>query len=242
MSRRAHSWIISGKYVFWLKLILTHQGVRYVHFLQGYLAPIWNCLSVASSPQSQKVIVYVDYDINSLEYFDVVHMKSYNSPRIFWCNDYVSRRRWCKRCKPDKLGEIIRPESCDVSQDEIITRDNSLIIKWWNVMLEFPMVLKQPKLKFSVLSRKRAEYCFKSTVSEERTRWVLRQTRWVRFGTQIIGWEELPEFSPRNSVRTRKLTELGVWNRTLRNRIRPVSDQEQKFFNEFRISQRTQPH
>ena len=53
----------------------------------------------------------------------------------------------------------------------------------------------------------RAEYCFESTVSEERThwvlrqtRWVLRETRWVRVYTQIIGWKELTEFAPRNSV------------------------------------------
>ena len=82
--------------------------------------------------------------------------------------------------------------------------------------------------------RKRAEYCFESTVSEKeltephwvlrQARWVLRKTRWVRFGTQIIGWEELTEFAPRNSVSPEKLTELGVWKRTLRNRIRPVSD------------------
>ena len=76
-----------------------------------------------------------------------------------------------------------------------------------------------------------AEYCFESTVSEKRTHWVLRQTRWVRrktrwvrFSTQIIGWEELTKFAPRNSVSPEKLTELGVWNRTPRNRIRPVSD------------------
>ena len=56
------------------------------------------------------------------------------------------------------------------------------------------------------------------------TRWVLRKTRWVRLCTQIIGWEELTDFSPRNSVRAKKLTEFGVWNRTLRNRIRPVSE------------------
>ena len=55
---------------------------------------------------------------------------------------------------------------------------------------------------------KRAEYRLESTVSEERTHWVLRQTRWVlrstqwvRFGTQIIGWEELTELPPRNLVR-----------------------------------------
>ena len=56
------------------------------------------------------------------------------------------------------------------------------------------------------------------------TRWVLRKTRWVRFGPQIIGWKELSEFAPRNSVSPKKLTEFGVWNRTPRNRIRPVSD------------------
>ena len=56
------------------------------------------------------------------------------------------------------------------------------------------------------------------------TRWVLRKTRWDRFGTQIIGWEELTELSSQNSLRAKKLTEFGVRNRTLRNRIRPVSE------------------
>ena len=46
------------------------------------------------------------------------------------------------------------------------------------------------------------------------TLWVLQQTRWVRIYTQIIGWEELTEFAPRNSVSPEKLTEFGVWNRT----------------------------
>ena len=50
------------------------------------------------------------------------------------------------------------------------------------------------------------------------------KTRWVRFGTETIGWEELTEFSPRNSVRAKKLTKFGVWNRALRNRVRPVSE------------------
>ena len=48
------------------------------------------------------------------------------------------------------------------------------------------------------------------------TRWVQWKTWWVRFGTQIIGLEELSSVSPK------KLTEFGVWNRALRNRIRPV--------------------
>ena len=54
---------------------------------------------------------------------------------------------------------------------------------------------------------------------------VLRETRWVRSGAQTIGREEITEFSPWNPVRaTKKLTEFGVWNRTLRNRIRPISE------------------
>ena len=79
--------------------------------------------------------------------------------------------------------------------------------------------------------RERAGYCFDSTVSEQRThwvlrqtRWVLRETRWVRVYTQTIGWKELTELAPQNSVSPEKLTEFGVWNRTLRNRIRPVPD------------------
>ena len=58
------------------------------------------------------------------------------------------------------------------------------------------------------------------------TRWVLRRTRWVRVYTQIIGWKELTDFAPRNSVSPEKLTEFGVWNRTPWNRIRPVSEIE----------------
>ena len=66
---------------------------------------------------------------------------------------------------------------------------------------------------------------------QRKTHWVLRQTwrvlretRWVRVGTQMIGWEELAEFSPQRLVRVKKLTEFGVWNRALRNCVRPVSD------------------
>ena len=36
------------------------------------------------------------------------------------------------------------------------------------------------------------------------TRWVLRKTRWVRVYTQIIGWKELTELAPRNSVSPEK--------------------------------------
>ena len=44
--------------------------------------------------------------------------------------------------------------------------------------------------------------------------------RWVCFSTQIIGWKELTEFSPRNSLRPTK--SHWVWCLTLRNRIRTV--------------------
>ena len=44
------------------------------------------------------------------------------------------------------------------------------------------------------------------------------------FGTQIIGCEELTEFSPRKSVKANKLTEFGVSSRAFRNRIWRVSE------------------
>ena len=44
-----------------------------------------------------------------------------------------------------------------------------------------------------------------------------KKTRWVCIGTQIIGWEELTELCPQNSMRAKNLTRLGVWNRALWN-------------------------
>ena len=58
------------------------------------------------------------------------------------------------------------------------------------------------------------QLCFESTVSKERTRWVLRRTWWVSFDAQIVGGKELNELFPQNSVRAKKLTELGVSNCT----------------------------
>ena len=53
--------------------------------------------------------------------------------------------------------------------------------------------------------RQKVECCFGCTVLEERTHWVLQQTRWgLRFGTQIVDREELTELSPRNSVFEKK--------------------------------------
>ena len=79
-----------------------------------------------------------------------------------------------------------------------------------------PFLRSFPGNEAHIFSRKRAEYCFESTVSEKRThwvlrqtRWVLRETRWVRFGTQIIGREERTEFAPRNSVSPKQLTVFG---------------------------------
>ena len=55
--------------------------------------------------------------------------------------------------------------------------------------------------------------CFESTVSKERlsellcqTRWVLAQTPWVRFGSQMTGQKELTRLSPRNSVKSAQNT------------------------------------
>ena len=73
------------------------------------------------------------------------------------------------------------------------------------------------------------EYCFGGReltefCSKPQTRWVLQKTRWVRFGgknNRLRGthWVSLLELGE-----AQKLTELDVWNHTLWNRIRPVSD------------------
>ena len=84
-----------------------------------------------------------------------------------------------------------------------------------------------------LLLRLTAGIVFREHCSEKRTHWVLQQARWVfarkatrwdRFGAQNEGREELTELLPRSSVSTEKLTELGVWNRALWNRMRAVSD------------------
>ena len=62
--------------------------------------------------------------------------------------------------------------------------------------------------------------------------WVLRQTRWVLQKNSVSSlWHTNSRprgthwvRSPEHSEPKKKLTEFGVWNRTLRNRIRPVSD------------------
>ena len=61
--------------------------------------------------------------------------------------------------------------------------------------------------------------CFRGTQGRK-----LQQLQEGFRAQESIGWEELTELSPRNSVRAKKLTEFGAWNRTLPNRIRPVSD------------------
>ena len=62
-------------------------------------------------------------------------------------------------------------------------------------------------LRPKTVTGKQADYCFESTVSEERTHWVLWRTWWTLrkilwdcFGTQVIGWGELTELSSRSSV------------------------------------------
>ena len=62
---------------------------------------------------------------------------------------YVAcKKNWGKTWKSDKLREIIRPEFFDVNHDEMITRNNSLKINWWNVILEFPMVNRSGLCRF----------------------------------------------------------------------------------------------
>ena len=110
---------------------------------------------------------------------------------------------------------------------------------WYTVLCQ--SVLHQPPSTKDTWSRDqslgngRNTYCFESSVRRERTephwalrqtRWVLPKTRWVRFGIQIMTnnrlrvahWALSPELGE-----GQKLTELGVWNRTLRNRMWPVS-------------------
>ena len=95
--------------------------------------------------------------------------------------------------------------------------------KLWNT-LKYRIEKMRPKVGNGrntvsrVLFRRRELTEFRGKLGE-----FCEKTRWVRFGPQIIGWKELSEFAPRNSVSPKKLTELGVWNRTPRNRIRPVS-------------------
>ena len=131
----------------------------------------------------------LDYEINSPRIFwcdaHEIFMKN-NSPRICWCNDYVSRRRWGKRCKSDKLREIIRPEFFDVSQDEIITRNNCLKIKWWNVILEFPMVsLRLPAILIGFASR--ANSVLKSHMMSKHA--ASLETPWVWWQVDLWGTE-----------------------------------------------------
>ena len=63
-----------------------------------------------------------------------------------------------------------------------------------------------------IVSRKRAEYCFEGTVSEKRTHWASLSSaaNSVSSATNSVssrlGWEELTEVAPRNSVSPEKLT------------------------------------
>ena len=71
----------------------------------------------------------------------------------------------------------------------------------------------------------RAEYCFERNVSEERTHRVLRST--AKKNSVSLIWHTNNRLRGTHwvlLVRVKKLTEFGVWNRTLRNRIRPVSE------------------
>ena len=78
-----------------------------------------------------------------LEYFDVMYMKSLRKIIRPEFSDVMIAYVVGGEAR-DANRQITRNNSArffDVNQDEIITRNNSLKIKWWNVILEFPMVI-----------------------------------------------------------------------------------------------------
>ena len=133
-----------------------------------------------------------------------------NSPRIILRNWRPQRPQTC----PCWVTRNLRNSQENISQ--------IIILRNWlrETVAITPKII--PQEFFCVSNFLRGGYCFgeenslsfgANSVSS------VKKTRWVRFVTQIIGWEELTEFSPRNSVRAKKLTEFGVWNRA-----RPVSE------------------
>ena len=78
------------------------------------------------------------------------------------------------------------------------------------------------------------ECCFDKTVCEEKIHWVFvrtrraqrKKTRWVCFGTQVIGWEKLAELFPRNSMRTKNLTapQKNPWRSLTSHKHLPIWD------------------
>ena len=154
-----------------------------------------------------------------------------NGPLALWASHGCRDRWWWQSCtSPPSWGQPLH------SKEEGGDMASGVYFEAWTYKTHSgtlePWQSDSPKLG---PVRKRAEYCFESTVSEKTTHWAslsfgansvssAKKTRWARFGTRIIGWKELTEFAPRNSVSPEKLTELSVWNRAPRNRIRPVSD------------------
>ena len=62
------------------------------------------------------------------------------------------------------------------------------------------------------------EYCFGEEDSLSLTEF------WAKLGEFCEKLGEFTEFSPWSSLRAKMLTEFGVWNPALRNRIQPVSE------------------
>ena len=93
------------------------------------------------------------------------------------------------RCRVN-LGGGLWMCSTDLPGDSALKNGGD---SWW-IFSALRLPRKQKRYERRRKFRERAEYCFESTVSEERTHWVLQQTRWVlpktrwvHFGTQIVG-------------------------------------------------------
>ena len=157
---------------------------------------------------------------------------SVNSPKCFFSQDFEGPDRsfgpgYPREWPPD-VGGISVPKTSSLGW--FLFLSNNLVCDgnlWgWKQPLKMLRAKGGGKKRTQKIchNRQRAECWFGGENSLSLTQFwgklceFWEKTRWVRFGTQMIGWEELTELSPLNSVRAEKLTEFGVWNRTLRNR------------------------
>ena len=108
---------------------------------------------------------------------------------------------YTKRCRGNTLCNQFRYDGTVKIPEvpELVTYRNSGFCKEFRnnkaILLKKPLFIGNGRNIVSI------------TVSEERAHWalrqtrrVLRETRWVCFGTQIIGWKELTELAPGTQV------------------------------------------
>ena len=92
-------------------------------------SPLCRKTAVKHTHTHHSIMKLQDYEINSPGIWDVMNMESLrkmnNSPRV---SHAIITQGVCKWGKSDKLQKTIRPECFDVSQDERLTRKNSLDI------------------------------------------------------------------------------------------------------------------